>query len=473
MLKRHLWLPVVFLFFAISQPAAAEHRFLVRTSLSVPDLQLTCLLHACSVVRSLDGTLNQLYLVTTSDLIDPNMFLGLLRSLPGIVDAELDQLLTIGAGLATLTTPPPELLQTTSVSYYGVLVWQGYAVQPAAQIIRLSAAQNAFGVTGAGIIAYIDTGVDPNHPVLYPVLMPGYDFTRNHPGGSEMNDLPAGSPDSETPCASCTLVRVNQHSVAIMDQHSIAIVDQHSIAIVDQHSIAIVDQHRIAMVDQHSIAMVDQHSIAMVDGPQYAAFGHGTMVAGVLHLVAPTAAILPLKAFHADGTGYLSDIVRGVYYAVANGASVINMSFDFTSPSQEMQTAISYANRNNVICGASVGNDGQFEITYPASMTTVMGVASTSDLDRRSTFSNYGPEVWVAAPGENIVTTYPFGSYAAASGTSFSAPFVSAGADLLRSLSPSLSPASASQAIAHANQLTPDLGNGRLNLYLALSSVNP
>jgi subtilisin family serine protease len=431
--KRHLWLPVVFLFFAISQPAAAEHRFLVRTSLSVPDLQLTCLLHACSVVRSLDGTLNQLYLVTTSDLIDPNMFLGLLRLLPGIVDAELDRLLAIGAGLATLTTPPPELLQTTSVSYYGVLVWQGYAVQPAAQIIRLSAAQNAFGVTGTGIIADIDTGVDPNHPVLYPVLMPGYDFTRNHPGGSEMNDLPAGSPDSETPCASCTPGRVNQHS----------------------------------------IAMVDQHSIAMVDGPQYAAFGHGTMVAGVLHLVAPSAAILPLKAFHADGTGYLSDIVRGVYYAVANGASVINMSFDFTSPSQEMQTAISYANRNNVICGASVGNDGQFKITYPASMTTVMGVASTSDLDTRSTFSNYGPEVWVAAPGEYIVTTYPFGSYAAASGTSFSAPFVSGGADLLRSLSPSLSPAGASQAIAHANPLTPDLGNGRLNLYLALSSVNP
>jgi subtilisin family serine protease len=423
----------VFLFFAMSQPAVAEHRFLVRTSLRLPDLQLTCLLHACSVVRSLDGTLNQLYLVTTSDLIDPNMFLGLLRLLPGIVDAELDRLLTIGAGLATLTTPPPELLQTTSVSYYGVLVWQGYAVQPAAQIIRLSAAQNAFGVTGTGIIADIDTGVDPNHPVLYPVLVPGYDFTRNHPGGSEMNDLPAGSPDSETPCASCTPGRVNQHS----------------------------------------IAMVDQHSIAMVDGPQYAAFGHGTMVAGVLHLVAPTAAILPLKAFHADGTGYLSDIVRGVYYAVANGASVINMSFDFTSPSQEMQTAISYANRNNVICGASVGNDGQYEITYPASMTTVMGVASTSDLDTRSTFSNHGPEVWVAAPGENIVTTYPFGSYAAASGTSFSAPFVSGGADLLRSLSPSLSPAGASQAIAHANLLTPDLGNGRLNLYLALRSVNP
>jgi subtilisin family serine protease len=431
--KRPLWLSVVFLFFSITQPAAAEQRFLVRTTLALPSLQLTCLFYSCTVVRSLDGSRNQLYLVTTSDLIDPNLFLGLLRLLPGIVDAELDQLLTIGRGLATLTTPPPELLQTTAVRYYGALVWHGYAVQPAAQIIRLSDAQNGFGVTGTGIIADIDTGVDPSHPVLYPVLLPGYDFTRNQPGGSEMNDLPAGTPDPETPCANCTPGRVNQHS----------------------------------------IAMVDQHSIAMVDGPQYSAFGHGTMVAGVLHLVVPTTLILPVKAFHADGTGYLSDVVRGVYYAVSNGANVINMSFDFMSPSKEMQTAIRYANRNNVVCAASVGNDGQYEITYPASITTVMGVASTSDLDTRSTFSNYGPDVWVAAPGEYIVTTYPFGSYAAASGTSFSAPFVSGGAALLHSLRPSLTPAGASQAIAHAKPLTPDPGNGRLDLYQALDSLDP
>ncbi|MFY9730876.1 MAG: hypothetical protein WB723_13210 [Candidatus Acidiferrales bacterium] len=52
--------------------------------------------------------------------------------------------------------------------------------QPAAQIIRLSKAQSAFNVSGAGIVADIDTGVDPNHPVLKGVLLQGYDFTRNH-----------------------------------------------------------------------------------------------------------------------------------------------------------------------------------------------------------------------------------------------------------------------------------------------------
>src|SRR6266852_736802 len=52
MFKRHLWLPVVFLFFSLAQPAAAEHRFIVRTTLGLSGLKLTCLLHACTVVRS-------------------------------------------------------------------------------------------------------------------------------------------------------------------------------------------------------------------------------------------------------------------------------------------------------------------------------------------------------------------------------------------------------------------------------------
>ena len=416
-----------------SRSAYAEQRFIVRTSLGLSTLQQTCLLHSCTVVRSLDGTLGQVFLLTTSDLIDPTLFLTTLRLLPGIADAEVDQLLTIPGGAATITSAPPALTETSTVSYYGAPVWYGYALQPAAQIIRLADAQATYEVIGTGIIADIDTGVDPNHPVLVPVLLPGYDFTRNQPGGSEMNDLPPGTPTPETPCSDCTPGQVNQHS----------------------------------------IAMVDQHSIAMVDGSPFAGFGHGTMVAGVLHLTAPGAQLLPLKAFGPDGTGYLSNILRGIYFAVQNQANVINMSFDLTVPSQELTSAIRYANRNNVVCVASVGNDGDSAVTYPASLSGVMGVASTSDLDTRSSFSNYGAEVWIAAPGENIVTTYPFGTYSAGSGTSFSAPFVSGGVSLLLALNPATTPASAAQAVAHAKQLTPDLGNGRLDLYQALGSVQP
>ena len=133
---------------------------------------------------------------------------------------------------------------------------------------------------------------------------------------------------------------------------------------------------------------------------------------------------------------------------------------------------MNYANRAGVICVASAGNDGKDELVYPAGLTNlVMGIASTSDADTRSSFSNYGQDiVWVAAPGEAIITTYPFSTYAAGSGTSFSAPFVSGGAALLLSVRMNCNQYQASQAFAHAKLLSPDLGHGRLDLYEAVSA---
>src|SRR5437016_2283822 len=103
-----------------------------------------------------------------------------------------------------------------------------------------------------------------------------------------------------------------------------------------------------------------------------------------------------------------------------------------------------------------------------------MGVASTSNSDTRSSFSNYGSAVvWVAAPGEGIVTTYPFNTYAAGWGTSFSAPFVSGTSALLHNKQ-STNEAQAATAIAHAQPL-PDstLGHGRLDIVQALQSISP
>jgi subtilisin family serine protease len=398
----------------------------------------------CTVVGGLDGSLNQLFLLTTPSIVDPNIFLTTLRATVGIVDAELDQLLSMVGGLNNVTTIPSGLSNTTLVTYFGSSVWQGYVNQPAATLVQVSNAQNTFSVTGAGIVADIDTGVDPNHPALQSVLLPGYDFTRNQQGASEINDL---TPTDfrvfpPTACSGSTCPQP-------------AIVNQSSAAILDQSSAAILDQN-----------------------VKYAAFGHGTMVMGVIHLVAPQAKLLPLKAFHSDGTGYLSDILRAVYYAVQNNAKIVNMSFEFkvSSPDPELQTAINYASQLGVVCSASVGNDALLNPTvYPAGFTTaVMGVASTSDLDARSSFSNYGNAiVFVAAPGEAIITTYPFATYAAGWGTSFSAPFVSGGASLLVNRQPSITHPAAASAIAHADVVGPDLGHGRLNLVLALSSLAP
>jgi len=111
----------------------------------------------------------------------------------------------------------------------------------------------------------------------------------------------------------------------------------------------------IANVNQSTAAVLDQSTAAVLDNPQYAAFGHGTMVMGIIHLVAPQAQLLPLKAFSSDGTGYLSNILHAVYYGVQSGANIINMSFDMTSNSLEFSKAMDYANQNGVICAASAG----------------------------------------------------------------------------------------------------------------------
>jgi subtilisin family serine protease len=249
-----------------------------------------------------------------------------------------------------------------------------------------------------------------------------------------MNDLPAGTPVPESPCVNCTPGQVNQHSIAI----------------------------------------VDQHSIAIVDGPGLQAFGHGTMVAGVLHLVAPTASIMPLKAFGPDGTGSLANILQAIYYASQHHVNVVNMSFDLKTSSQELVNAINAAEQNGVLFVASAGNDGEIELVYPAGLANVMGVASTNFQDQRSNFSNYGDQiVWVAAPGEAIVTTYPFGTYAAGWGTSFSAPMVSGAVDLIDNLHPGVSETQASFAVAQAQYLLAvGMGNGRIDLVRALAAGN-
>lgn len=233
-----------------------------------------------------------------------------------------------------------------------------------------------------------------------------------------------------------------------------------------------LSQAQSAQVNQRTVAVLDQRTVAVLDGSQYTAFGHGTMTAGIVHLVAPQAGIMPLKAFAPNGSGYDSDILRAIYYAVRNGAKVLNMSFDYTSCSQELANAIKYANSNGVISVASAGNDGQQIAVYPGALPGVIDVASTSNQDTQSVFTNYGaPPVWLAAPGEGVVTTYPWGTYAAGWGTSFSAPFVSGTAALMLGRNGGCSTSAVASGLAHADNIAdPQLGHGRLDTYAAVQA---
>ena len=221
------------------------------------------------------------------------------------------------------------------------------------QLIRTAQTQAAFNATGSGVVvAVIDTGVDINHPVLKAVLYKGYDFTRNTAGGNEDVDVTGNSSSNS-----------NSASPATLDQRTVAVLDQRSVAVLDG------------------------------GGNNYSDFGHGTMTAGLVHLVAPQAKIMPLKVFTASGSAYESDILRAIYYAVGNGAQVMSMSWNLSSYSTELAKAIQYSNSKGVVSVASAGNSGQRTAVYPGALPGVIDVASTSAQRHAIVFH----QLWCAA----------------------------------------------------------------------------
>jgi len=422
-------LALMVLMLASSRPAAAQQRYIVVSTGGLSSVLNLCSLLGCQVKGSLDGSVNQTFLVTSPNLL--STALTLVESLLGIVSIEADNLQPLPQ--PHLPSIPYGLYDTSPANYYGTAVWHGYAAQPAAQIIRLQDAQNGFGISGTGIVAMIDTGVDPYHPVLQPVLLQGYDFTRNQPGASEWLDV-TGTQSGYTSTSQ------NQQP---------------------------------GYVQQSTAAVLDQSTAAVLDGSPYVAFGHGTMTSGLVHLVAPKAKLLPIKAFSSNGTGYLSNIIAALYYAVQNHANVVNMSFDLSYSSSALNRAISNANKAGVVLVAAAGNENTSAPVYPAAMNgQVVGIASTTNWDTRSSFSNYGSaDVWIAAPGEYVISTYPGGTYASESGTSFSSPLVAGTVALMLSAKQSsLNQSQAANALAKAQVLTPDLNHGRLNVYQAVSA---
>lgn len=414
--------------------AAAQQRYIVTTNGGLLSVLRLCAVAGCQVQGSLDGNVNQTFLVTSTQNLLQNLLsatVNLLETLLGIQSVEADR--TLPLPQVSAQQPGTGLSDTAPVNYYGSVVWHGYAAQPATYIIRLRDAQSGFGVSGTGIVAVIDTGVDPNHPALAQVLLPGYDFTRNQPGASEWLDI-TGMQNGP----------LNQGS---QDQQPV-------------------------IVQQSTAAVLDQSTAAVLDGSPYVAFGHGTMTSGLIHLVAPNAKLLPLKAFSSDGTGNLSNIIAALYYAKQHGANVVNMSFDLSVPSPALSKAVSQMTQSGIVLVAAAGNENTSARVYPASLNgNVVGVASTTDYDTRSSFSNYGPaDVLVGAPGENIISTYPGATYASSSGTSFSSPIVAGTVALAMSLKPGLNQSKAASALTHARKLTPDLNYGRLDVYQALTA---
>ena len=141
-----------------------------------------------------------------------------------------------------------------------------------------------------------------------------------------------------------------------------------------------------------------------------------------------------------SGSGWFSDVAAAVIYAADNGARVINLSLGDAEPSTVMCEAIQYAHSRGALVVAATGNSGG-AVFCPATCPQALGVAASDSADKRASFSNFGPEVDVTAPGSVIYSTWPrLDGYTTLSGTSMAAAYVSGLASLVWSLRPALDP---------------------------------
>jgi uncharacterized repeat protein (TIGR01451 family) len=214
--------------------------------------------------------------------------------------------------------------------------------------------------------------------------------------------------------------------------------------------------------------------------------GHGTAMAGIVAAETGNGAgiagvgfagvsVMPVTVLGADGTGRDSDIIEGLVWATDHGADVALLAFSATGYSAALQAAIDYAWNHGVVVVAATGNEGTTTLTFPAADRGVIGVSSTDSSDALASSSNFGASVFLAAPGEGILTTATGGGYVSVSGTSAAAAHVAGAAALLAAFDPSASNGVIVGRLARnadAAGTQAETGNGRLNLARALDDTS-
>jgi len=167
--------------------------------------------------------------------------------------------------------------------------------------------------------------------------------------------------------------------------------------------------------------------------------GHGSHVAGTVGALnnsvgaigaAPLVDLYAVKVLNRNGSGFVSDIIEGIQWAVNNGMQVANMSFGGPSGVQSMHDAIITAYNAGLVMVAAAGNSGG-AVGYPAAYPEVIAVSATDSNNNLASFSSRGPQVDLSAPGVSIYSTYKGTGYATLSGTSMASPHVAGSAALV------------------------------------------
>lgn len=192
--------------------------------------------------------------------------------------------------------------------------------------------------------------------------------------------------------------------------------------------------------------------------------GHGTAVAGIIAAVCPDCSILPVKVLDANATGTWPAISTGIIWAADHGAQVINLSVGAPRALADVGSAVAYALSKGVIVVAAAGNDGEDESFYPAMYPGVISVAGIDQSGARSTWSNFGSWVTVAAPGCATTASLQGGDASNFCGTSAAAPFVAGLAGLARAFDPGLDASAFAAALHASGQSLPDPGTAAAGL---------
>ncbi len=217
--------------------------------------------------------------------------------------------------------------------------------------------------------------------------------------------------------------------------------------------------------------------------------GHGTHCAGTIAApinsigvvgVAPQAKIMAVKGLSDGGSGADYALADGVYYAVDNGAHVLSNSWGGGGTSPDLIDAFHYAHEQGVVVIAAAGNENSDVANFfPANIDTVVAVAATNYLDQKASFSNWGEQIDISAPGAAILslkangtqmTSVVVGSdYLPASGTSMACPHVAGAAALILTGNVALTP---DEVLNLLKFTADDLGNPGFDVYFGHGRIN-
>lgn len=233
--------------------------------------------------------------------------------------------------------------------------------------------------------------------------------------------------------------------------------------------------------------------------------GHGSHVAGIITAdgvdpkakgIAPAAGIVAAKVLDAGGSGYFSDVVAAIYYAVDGpdgvygtaddfGADAVSMSLGTSPPYTykgfcdgvlpDLTDAIRYARDRGVAVVSAAGNSGGSGVSIPGCISYSTTVGAVNNRDKIASFSGKGNAVDISAPGVGIYSAWLGTSYVTAGGTSMAAPAVSGAVALMKFAHPSYTVAQTENALFRTAK---DLGTrgkdssygwGRMDAYAAVS----